>query len=168
MSTSQCGRTSCSRSRLLPGVFLSFVSGSGQSMMTMSRNSSASRCTSSKSSSGSPSDSTSVWVCAINTGRRVVGRCRPAVVHSVPTSALTSELLPVPVPPKVATISGASSRMRSVSTRCNTRRTSDCARASGSQGESADAHWFRRPVSSSTSASISRWAISLVFMGRRC
>ena len=48
------------------------------------------------------------------TGRIVVGRSRPVRTSSAPAKALISELLPVPVPPKVATTRGDSSRMRRV------------------------------------------------------
>ena len=60
---------------------------------------------------------TSVSGWAIRTGRVVVGLSRPLWCSRDRPGALTSVLLPVPVPPNVATTSGAASRVRSVSRR---------------------------------------------------
>ncbi len=117
-STSQCGSRCRRRSRFVPAACASsVVSGSGQSNSTTSRSSGESRCTTCTLAGSIPSNSGVMSPRQMRIGCRVVGRCRPASVTSPPTRAFTSVLLPVPVPPSVATTRGASSRMRSASAR---------------------------------------------------
>ena len=119
INTSQSGRIRRSRA--------SVVSGTGSRSVRGHR---SCRGRGNRRAPGSPATGRSCWTRSISwasmprisgvspgrqsrAGRVVVGRPRPERTSSAPARALISELLPVPVPPNVATTSGDSRRMRS-------------------------------------------------------
>ena len=112
----------------------SVVSGSGQSIRTRLASEGRSRRTSSTLSGGMPSIWGEMSGRQMSVGRTVVGRWRPAWTTSAPSRALTRALLPVPVPPRVATTRGASIRRRSESARWASRRTRAWQGPPGCQG----------------------------------
>ena len=117
----------------------SVVSGSGQSIRTISRNTGRSRCTSSTLAGSMPNMSGVKSGQQMIVGRVVVGRSRPVCTTSLPNNALTSALLPVPVPPRVATTSGASMRTRNEPARSASRRTKARHFSAGAQAGAASA-----------------------------
>ena len=84
----------------------------------------------------------------------VVGRCRPDADASCPINALTSVLLPVPVPPNVATTNGDSRRIRREFTRSRIFKTSDRAFRPGAHAGASLSHRRKRSTRSSISAKI--------------
>ena len=103
------GPASC---RTADGPGASVVSGSGQSTSTRFASDGRSCWTRSISWASMPKISGVSPGRQSSAGRVVVGRPRPERTSSAPARALISELLPVPVPPSVATMSGDSRRMR--------------------------------------------------------
>ena len=144
------------------------VSGSGQSTSTICSNSGASgkRCTSGWQSSRCKNDvSRSGW--ASTTGRRVVGRTTsPAGQIRWPTSAFSSVLFPVPVPPTTPTTSTRSKSTRNCSTRGAIRAQTARARSSGGHGGDESTQWRTSSTSRSKSARRS-WADQSSKVGMR-
>ena len=95
-------------------------------------------------------------------GRVVVGRPRPERTSSAPARALISELLPVPVPPNVATMSGDSRRTRSEFSRPASRPMIAWHVSAGRHGGAKRDQSSKRLARASISARSSRWARSPV------
>ena len=160
-STSQAGSTASRRSRLrlaslgrpgspaaAPGRLC--VSGSGQSTSTMFATAGDSLRTTRACIASSGSHDRSTSRAATTIGFTVVGRATsPAAVTSPPANALTSVLLPVPVPPTTPTTSTRESSRRTLSSRAATPSHSFFTRRAGAQAGPAGA---QRP-SASTRAS---------------
>ncbi len=175
-STSHFGRIARKRAKLLPAgrgargegrgasvsdvASSSVVSGSGQSTTTRSRSAGKSRSIDSTVDGSMPSISGVRPGRHTSVGRVVVGRDRPVCTTSAPTIAFTSALLPVPVPPRVATTSGASSRTRNDAARSVSRRTNARHFSAGCHAGASPAHRLSRSTRASTSASNSKWASS--------
>ena len=97
---------------------------------------------------------------ATTTGLFVVGRATsPAGLTSLPASALTSVLLPVPVPPSTPTTSTRASSCRSEAMRGSISAQSAAMFRAGGQGEHRR---VQRPIDSTRSSIASRWSVGSV------
>ena len=138
----------------------SVVSGSGQSTSTKFAKEGESCWTRSTSLAGMPSISAVSPGRQRMTGRRVVGRSRPVRTSSTPAKALISALLPVPLPPKVATISGDSSLIRRLPSRRVSRSTIarhvSAGRHIGAERDNVSSRWAKASISPRSS----RWFTS--------
>ena len=151
---------SCPLPSPLSSLPASVVSGSGQSTKTKSRRAGRSRSIHSTEALSMPSNSGVRPGRQMRVGRVVVGRDRPVCTTSAPSRAFTNALLPVPVPPSVATTSGASSRTRSESARAASRRTKARHFSAGCQVGALSDQRLSRSTRASISARTSRCANS--------
>ena len=131
-----------------------WVSGSGQSMRTILATAAASLVTTLAPTSSSASHEQSTSRATTTTGATVVGRATsPAGLTSRPASALTSVLLPVPVPPMTPTTRTRESSRRARSSRGATSSHSARTRRAGGQSGSAPLHRASPVMRSSNPAS---------------
>ena len=153
------GPASCRRAA---GPGASVVSGSGQSTRTRFASDGRSCWTRSISRASMPKISGVSPGRQSRAGRVVVGRLRPERTSSAPARALISELLPVPVPPNVATISGDSRRTRREFSRPASRPMIAWQVSAGRHGGAECDQSSKRLARASISAKSSRWARSPV------